>query len=209
MRVVVFGGTGRSGAAVAESLLRHSAVVVLHLRETSVVPNALVGRVEERRNTSVKESLQGADAAVICVGNSALIKRETLRYDVTKAVVDAADDNLRVVVVSALGARGSGHQLPIWIRHFALMLLTQPLKDHDDQENLIEQRIPQVRRLVVRPVQLNDGLATGNFHVCVEGVTPSATVSRGDVADFIVDQIFDGSSSGQNWWGSFVAISSK
>ncbi len=209
MRVVIFGGTGRSGAAVAESLTAHGAEVVLHLRPTSIVPESLFGRVEERRNTTVKESLQGADAAVICVGNSALIKRETLRADVTKSVIDAADDNLRIVVVSALGARGSGFQLPFWIRHFALLLLTQPLKDHDNQENMIEQRIPQPRRLVVRPVQLNDGPATGRYHVCVECVTPSATVSRADVADFIADQLFDGVESGQNWWGSFVAISSK
>lgn len=207
MRVVIFGGTGRSGAAIASSLLGRGAIVVLHLRSSSVVPESLRGHVVECRNTIV-ESLEGADAAVICVGNSSLLKRETMRADITRKVVDAANNTLRIVVVSALGARGSGVQLPLWIRHFALLVLHQPLQDHNDQEDIIE-NVPMERRLVVRPVQLNEGPSTGNIHVCVEGVTPSASVSRNDMANFIVDQLFDGVATGQNWWGSFVALSAK
>jgi len=211
MKVVIFGGTGGTGSAVAEELLSRGATVVLFLRATSKVPASLAGRVDEYRGIvtdvdSVKAALVDSTAAVICVGNSSLIKRETMRCDVTRVVATAASTlSVRVVVVSALGARGSDVQLPWWIRHFAMFLLQQPMKDHDDQENVLEELITDdPRRLVVRPVQLTDGDLIGSHFASAEQVVPSSTISRKDVARFIGDQLFDSTPS---WWGKCVAVS--
>lgn len=211
MRVVVFGGTGGSGSAVAEALLSRGATVVLFLRATSKVPATLEGRVEQYRGTatdvlSVSGSLNDASAAVICVGNASLLKRETMRYEVTRAVATAASDScVRVVVLSALGARSSDVQLPWWIRGVAMFLLQQPMKDHDDQEAVLEELITDSsRRLVVRPVMLTNGELIGAQFASTREVTPSHSISRKDVAHFIADQLFDGTPS---WWGSCVAVS--
>lgn len=215
MHAVIFGGTGRSGSAVAEALLERDAVVTLFLRESSKVAANLSGKVQEFRGSitdddAVRAALVDADAAVICVGNSSLIKRETLRADVTRAVCKAVKEtSVLVVVVSVLGARGSATQLQWWIRPVASFGLQQPIKDHNDQEDVLEAEIPLERRLVVRPVALTDGPLTADYFVSATDVCPAVSISRKDLAHFIAAQLCPPTDNEQHvsYFGQFVGIS--
>lgn len=219
MHVVLFGGTGRTGYATAEALLERDALVTLFLRESSEVPESLKGRVQEFRGSatdaeSVGAVLADANAAVVCVGNDALLQRETIRTDVTRAVCEAARDTaVRVIVLSALGARGSGEQLPLYIRHFALFLLQQPLHDHDEQEAVVEEILPPERFMVLRPVMLTNGPQRGSYFASDTGVTPSMFISRKDVGHFIGAQLCPpveyGGETHKSYFGKFVALSSN
>lgn len=219
MRVLIFGGTGRTGAAAAESLLQRGAEVAVFCRPTSSLPPELLGRVTRHAGncsdpSAIQTALSGADAVVIAVGTGKLLRSETIRADVTRTVATAVAatgrKDLRVVVVSVLGARGSGDQLPRYVRTFAKAVLARPIADHNEQEAVLCETLPPQQRLIVRPVGLNDGPFTGKYRCSTRGVVRSWRVSRKDVGDFVAGQIFAqraaGGGEAEDYFGQCVAI---
>lgn len=219
MRVLIFGGTGRTGAAAAASLLQRGAEVAVYCRPTSILPSELSGRVTRHAGSCSDESaiqaaLSGVDAVVISVGNSKLVRGETVRGDVTRSVAAAVAatrrDDLRVVVVSVLGARGSGDQVPWYARALVKVVLARPIADHNEQEAVLCEMLPPAQRLIVRPVGLNDGPFTGKYRTSTRGVVRSWRVSRRDVGDFVAGQIFAQRAAGggetEDYFGHCVAI---
>ena len=96
----------------------------------------------------------------------------------------------RFVHLSMLGVGGSRKQLGVVDRYVVIpLLLRNVLTDHAKEEDLIKQST--LDWVIVRPPRLTNGPYTGRYQSGedVRGGTLLASISRADVADFMVKQL--------------------
>jgi putative NADH-flavin reductase len=98
----------------------------------------------------------------------------------------------RFVYLSMLGVGGSGKQLGLVDRYIVLpTLLRNVMQDHAREEGLIKRS--KLDWVIVRPARLTNGPYTGGYR-SGEDVREGAllaSISRADVADFMVKQLTD------------------
>ena len=95
-----------------------------------------------------------------------------------------------LVAVSSTGILSTRDVLPLPLKPLYRSILHKPHEDKIDMENVISQEYDSERWILVRPALYTDGAVTGKYQVgeTVKGYT----ISRKDVADFIVKQCIDG-----------------
>lgn len=186
MRIVVVGASAGTGRQVVEQARQRGHEVVAVSRRGTGLPGVTDVRGDATDPTVVARAVgDGADAVVLAIGGTAGTDRN--RTEVTRAVLTALPDGGvgRVVAHSSLGVGDSGRFLPGPIRLFTSLVLRTALADHAAQEDLV--RASGVPWTIVRPGGLTDKPATGRV-VALEEPSPfAATISRADVAAFILD----------------------
>ena len=95
-----------------------------------------------------------------------------------------------LVAVSSTGILSTRDVLPLPLKPLYRSLLHQPHQDKIEMENIISQEYTPRNWILVRPALYTNGAVTGKYQVgeMVKGYT----ISRKDVADFIVKQCIDG-----------------
>ena len=91
----------------------------------------------------------------------------------------------RLVVLSALGT-GESRVLSSWFIRTVLLdgLLKLPSQDHERKEALT--RASELERVIARPGRLTNGPARGRYVKRAEISPVPGSISRADVADFLV-----------------------
>jgi putative NADH-flavin reductase len=203
MRVVILGAAGKIGQLTAQR-----AVTAGH--EVTAVARAVARLVGQPWATSPHARLVDADLldpdavsaavagqhAVICTFGAPLTLANVLRppslcADVTAGAVRAMRRHgvRRLICVSAIGvgdSRGRGRLA--FRRVIQPLLLNRIFRDREAQERLIAET--DLDWTIVRPAELTDAPATGTYRALTELAGQSiTTVSRGDVADFLVRQL--------------------
>jgi putative NADH-flavin reductase len=145
---------------------------------------------------TIERALEGVDAVIQTLGVSPtpeMIFSGTRLFSVaTRILIDAMEASAvkRLVCVTGLGAGDSrGHGGPLY--NVALWLfLGRIYADKDAQELII--RRSHLDWTIVRPSVLTNGPRTGEYRVLVDAHDwRSGSISRTDVADFLVRQIDD------------------
>jgi hypothetical protein len=98
----------------------------------------------------------------------------------------------RFIYLSSLGANESRYLIPQPMRFFLTRILLRiPLADHNSNENNIMKS--KLQWTIVRPGSLTDGLLTGNLKHGTERtrMKGSASISRANVATFMIQQLTD------------------
>jgi putative NADH-flavin reductase len=155
-----------------------------------------------------------ADYVVVSVGKGDDTSRTTIRTDTAKVISSAiaADSRfhyVKVVVVSSTGAGHSRIKPGMGLGKMITYMLRYVIEDHNGQEAAFWQleksltperavlsntingkRIELKRTLIVRPVSLTEGKATGTY-VTFDGrkKTPKLNVDRADIALYITKRI--------------------
>ena len=147
---------------------------------------------------TIEHALAGVDAVIQTLGvspNPVLIFSGTRLFsEATRILVDAMEASAvkRLICVTGLGAgdsRGHGGRL---YNTVLSLLLGRIYADKDAQEWII--RGSGLDWTIVRPTVLTTGPRTGAYHVLVDARDwRSGSISRADVADFLVKQISDAS----------------
>lgn len=197
MKVLVVGATGGTGCLVAhEALARGHAVTALvrdPARAADLAPAQLAtGDVLDPASLGAAMAGQDAVACVLGTGVS-LLKPVTLLSQGTRNLVDAMTRAgvRRLVCVTGIGAGDSrGHGGFLYDRIIRPVILRQVYRDKDRQEAIV--RASGLDWVIVRPAQLTNGPARGTYRVRtdLDGVT-ATTISRADVAGFVVGQLDD------------------
>lgn len=195
MKIMVVGATGPTGQQIVQQALAQGHEV------TALVRNPDKFELQHDRLHVIKgdvlnpDSLQTAisrqQAVVSSLGSKLSFKPMTLLSDGTKNLIQAMEQQgvRRFVCITGMGAGDSkGHGGFVYDKLILPLVLKEVYKDKDRQEAAI--RDSNLDWIVVRPAQLTNGTATGNYRVFTDlnNVTVGK-ISRADTADFVLKQL--------------------
>ena len=198
MNVLVFGASGATGREVVKHALDRGYSVDAFVRDPDKFEikhanlTLTVGDVTEC--ASVERAVRGRDAVASALGSGNSLSSAPALIDGIRNIIRAMSHAgvRRLVYLSMLGAGGSRKQLGFVDRYIVVPLLLRNVEaDHARKETLIKQRT--LDWVIVRPPRLTNGPYTGRYRSGedVRDRTLLASISRADVADFIVKQFTD------------------
>src|SRR5262249_41973039 len=145
------------------------------------------------RTVDVNAAVHGADAVILTLGAKAgfgMLSGTRLFSNATRILVTAmeAERVKRLICVTGFGAGDSREHMPIWQRLPFDVLLGRVYADKAVQEMMIKRS--SLDWVIARPGILTNAPRTGHYKILDK---PSdwrnGTISRADVADFLVSQI--------------------
>jgi putative NADH-flavin reductase len=199
MKLVVLGASGACGKHLVELAARKGHVVTAVARASSkldVPPGVRVDRGDLTSFEFLRGVVKGHDAVLsglgLRIGGIAPWNRPedpTFLTRSTHALVGAmkAEAVRRLVVISAGGVGDSFEQMPGFFRVMIKMtaLKTAYAQLHDMEQQLLASGLDVC---IARPTGLTDGPLTGKV-VVAKGFKGRATISRADVAQWMLDQL--------------------
>jgi uncharacterized protein YbjT (DUF2867 family) len=195
MKILVLGASRGTGALCVKSALAegHSVSAFSRTPAKLDVTNPALTKVagDFHDAASVRSAVAGHDAVIICVSPSSLgtIKEQPDYFSRgTKYCVDAMKEHgvKRLVVLSAHGV-GDSEPAASWFQRTFLIggLLKGFFRDHAVQERMTRESGLDV--VIAHPTRLTNGKAKGKYVRTAELVSVPGSISRADVADFMVE----------------------
>jgi uncharacterized protein YbjT (DUF2867 family) len=209
MRILVVGASRGCGAlSVKEALARgHSVTAMARHPEKLPLSDDALTRYEGdfHRRASVEAVVKGHDAVIITASVSRLsdFKRNLNYFSLgTRYVIEAMRESgvRRLVVLSALGT-GESRRLMGFVteRLVVSWLLRRPFEDHERQEKLVMES--GLDWTIARPGRLTDGPGRRQYEAKTEIEKVPASISRADVADFMINAVEE-----DTWLGQAVQL---
>jgi uncharacterized protein YbjT (DUF2867 family) len=195
MKILVVGASQGTGALCVKSALAkgHSVSAFSRTPAKLDVTHAALTKVagDFHDAASVRSAVAGHDAAIICASPSSLgvIKDKPDYFSRgTRYCIDAMKEHgvMRLVVLSAHGV-GESQPAASWFQRTLLIggLLKGFFRDHDVQERMTQES--GLDFVIARPTRLTNGKAKGKYVRTLELISVPSTISRADVADFMVE----------------------
>jgi uncharacterized protein YbjT (DUF2867 family) len=196
-RILVLGATGGTGRLIVrQALARKYDVTVLarSAESASDLKGAKIIAGDARDEIAMREAIEGRDAVVSALGTPASLFREvTLLSTATRALVSAmkAEHVFRLVCITGIGAGDSaGHGGILFDNLIFPLLLRKVYADKNRQEAIIKDS--GLDWVLVRPSILNNKPSRDSIRALTElSDFHGGTISRGDVASFVLDQVRD------------------
>jgi len=194
MKILVFGASQGTGALCVKAALAKGHTVTAFARTpaklelTDLRLTKVAGNFHDK--ASVRAAVKGHDAVIICVSSISLKGfKEKPDYfsEGTRYCIDAMKEYgvKRLVVLSAHGVGDSYHAASWFQRTFMIgMLIKYSFLDHDVQERMV--RESGLEYVIARPTRLTNGKAKGKYTRTTELVRVPESISRADLADFLV-----------------------
>ncbi len=195
MKILVLGASQGTGALCVKRALAKGHAVTAFSRTPSkldVSHPALTKLAGDFHDPdSVRGAVAGHDAVIICASPTSLgaIKDKPDYFSRgTKHCIDAMKEHgvKRLVVLTAHGV-GESKPAASWFQRTFLIdrLLKGFFLDHDVQERMT--RESGLEFVIARPTRLTNGKAKGKYVRTAEVISVPATISRADLADFLVE----------------------
>ena len=196
MKVLILGPAGRTGQHLVKQALEQGHEVRVIAREPAKMNfknqnlEIIAGDVLE--NSVLEKSMNGIEVVLSALGRGNSLKSGNLISSVMTLLIPAMQKNnvSRIIFLSAFGV-GESFRQASWLQKIAFRF---PFKDiYEDKlkgETLLKQS--NLNWTLVYPVLLTDKPFTGRYSV-VERTNMKGfpSVSRADVADFMLSQITD------------------
>jgi uncharacterized protein YbjT (DUF2867 family) len=209
MKVAILGASQGTGAEAVNAALARGHHVVAFARSPQKLrvdhPNLTRLRGDFHDRASVDEAVRGQDAVLVTASATRLKAfRENPHYfsQGTGYAIDAMKSHgvRRLVILSALGVGESRKVMP-WLASKILVdfVLKVPYEDHERQEAAV--RASGLDWVIARPGRLTNGPARKRYVARAEIERVPATISRADVADFLVN-----AAESEAWLGKAVQI---
>ncbi len=204
MRVVIFGATGFSGKAILkEALARNHQVTILVRNRTAVLVQdknltIVEGNVLDRN--TVNAVLQGQEAVIQCLGVGGKGGRgdgkpTTFVSDANKIIMGEMQKQgiQRLIAMSNVGAGNSLAFTPWLLRKIVLPYFMRWLQMIVDDKNRMEPMIMKSNLdwTIVRCAGIVDKPAKGKVTATLSGKELKFTITLGDMANFMVNQLAD------------------
>ena len=197
MKLVIFGSTGSVGSQVVKQALEQGHTVTAFVRNPSKLnvqhPNLSIFTGDVMNSALVEQAVIGHDAA-ICILGSGKKLNGNVRSQGTKNVIQALEQAgiKRFICQSTLGAGDSWSNLNFYWKYIMFgFILRKVFADHQIQEEYVRQS--DLDWTIIRPAAFIEGTRTGKYRHGFPGSdrTSSLTISRPDIADFILKQLTD------------------
>ena len=200
MRFLVLGATGGTGRAFTAAALAAGHHVTALVRDPAKLPAAERLKIVPGDATDAElltRIAPGHDGHVVALGeyphplaflpgpqrhrSTAVCSRGT------EALLTALGGQGRIAVVSAFGVGATRDLAPWYFRLYFWLFLTALFADKERQEALLA--AGNADYIIAQPVGLTDRAATGDILASAEGRIRSATVTRADVAAFLLAEL--------------------
>jgi uncharacterized protein YbjT (DUF2867 family) len=193
MNVLIIGAAGKTGRLTVERAIAtgHKVTAFVRNAESYRAPAANIRVVAGDATDPAKlnDAMAGQDAAIVIIGGKKPFLYSDLERNVAKAVLAAMKQNgvRRLISVSALGVGDSKSQAGLFFRNLLVPIF---LRGSTPDKAAMEQAVRQsdMDFVLVRPALLNDQPAKGSARVFPHDQT-AHKITRGDVAQFLVDQL--------------------
>jgi putative NADH-flavin reductase len=195
MKLIIFGATGSIGRQVVSQALEQGHMVTAFARDAAKVgiqhDNLRIALGNVMDPVSVENAIQGHDAVLCSIGAG---RKGNVRAEGTRNIISAMEKLgiRRLICQSSLGVGDSRGNLNAFWKYIMFGLLLRPAyKDHVRQEDYVRQS--NLDWTIVRPGAFIDGEHTGQYRhgfSCTDKTT-KLKISRSDVADFMLRQLFD------------------
>ncbi len=195
MKVLIIGASRGVGHQLLKLALEAGHTVSVLARNPSAIrqshPNLNIIHGDILDRTSVNSAVHGQDVVCLTIGVPITFKPVTVFSKGTLEVIQAMKEhNVRhVICVTGIGAGDSkGHGGFLYDKIFNPLLLKTIYADKNIQEDYL--RESGLDWVIARPGRLTNGKRTGNYRVIttLDGIV-SKSISRADVADFIIKEI--------------------
>jgi putative NADH-flavin reductase len=191
MKVLVLGASGKTGTLVVERALANGHQVTVLVRDSTKLTgngyHVITG--DATVPGGVLRAVEGTDAVIDTIGGSTPYKDTTLERKAAQNTIEAmqAKQIRRLIVVSMMGIGTSSEQAPFWYEH---LLMPTFLRGSTKDKEAMEQEVntSNLDFVIARPPILKDDPPTGSVKV-LEGEAKGHQITRGDLANFLVDQL--------------------
>jgi putative NADH-flavin reductase len=197
MKLVILGATGRTGRELTDQALELGHDVTAFVRDASrlSIEHERLSVVEGNMldPESLERAIAGRDAVLSALGSPGLGKSTDLS-DGTANIIRVMETTgvTRLIFESTVGIGDSKNHAP-WLARKTLipLLLKNVFADKEIQEQRI--RNSSLDWTIVRPARLTNGPLTGKYRIGdeINAGMPSKTISRADVAQFMLRQLAD------------------
>ncbi len=196
-KVLVLGATGGTGRLIVSQAVARGydvTVLVRSAEKASDLKGAKLIVGDARDEIALRQALKSRDAVVSALGTPASPFREvTLLSTATRALVSAMkiEQVSRLVCITGISAGDSaGHGGFLFDNLIFPLLLRKVYADKDRQETIV--RDSGLDWVLVRPSVLNDKPSRDGVRALTDlSSFHGGTISRADVANFVLDQVRD------------------
>jgi putative NADH-flavin reductase len=194
MRILVIGGTRGTGREVVKQALARGHDVVALARNPSKITThherLRVVRGDVMDPVSVEAAVQGCGAVVCALGHKRWLGPSKILSEGTRNVVRAMEKHgvKRLVVETALGVGDSAGRLGVYYTLFTIPFIL-PFYWYDKGRQERVGRDSSLEWVIVRPGQLTNGRERGLQARRAGETIRSVSISRADVADFMLNQL--------------------
>lgn len=195
MKLVIFGATGSIGHQLVNQALQQGHTVTAFARDAAKVrirhKNLRIALGDVMDPVSVENAIQGHDAVLCSIGAG---RKGNVRAEGTRNIINTMEKLgiRRLICQSSLGVGDSRGNLNAFWKYIMFGLLLRPAyADHVRQEDYVTQS--NLDWTIVRPSAFTDGALTGQYRHGFSNTdrTTKLKISRSDVADFMLRQLFD------------------
>lgn len=194
MKVSVFGGTGGTGKYLVTQLVTagHSVTVLARTPSKVDAQNGSIKVVEgdARDESKVREVVKGCEVVLAAFGPRSFKKDDIQAVFLSNLVNVMHTENIqRLIELSAWGAGGNVPNGQLFFKLIQKTILKNVFDDKNRGEALVTQS--DLSYTLVRPGRLTNKPGQGNVKASLTGEGLSRSISREDVAAFMVSQISD------------------
>lgn len=207
MKVVIFGATGFSGQAILKEAIQQGHEVTILVRDPSKIKiqhNSLtVVQGDVMNRNAVASVLHHQEVVIQClgVGGKGNGKPNTFISDATKIIIEEMEKNKvrKLIAMSNVGAGNSMTFYPWVFSKVILPYFMKWLKVIIEDKNKMEPMImnSNLNWTIVRCPNVIDKPPKGICHATLDGKGLKLSITLGDVASFMVNQIVDNTYSKQ------------
>ena len=192
MRVLVLGATGGTGRAIVEGCLAagHDVRALVRRPEALEITNDKldVVRGDALDTIAVSEVVRAMDVVISSLGSRPWRSDDVCSKGTAVLLGAMRTQHVsRLIAISSFGVTATLPYADFMTRMARSTVLSRVLSDKDRMEALILGST--IEHVIVRPVGLTNGPATGNARVADDGSIHGGFVSRADVAAFCVEEI--------------------
>ena len=202
MNVAIFGATGRTGRSLTEQALEQGYRVTAFARNPSKLGisherlNVVGGDVTD--SSAVEKAVVGQDAVVSALGHAKGSPKDVHTRGTANIVTAMRAHGVRrLISLTGAGVREEGDDPKFVDRVFGLLLRAlqrDALEDAAGHVGVI--RESGLEWVVVRGPRLTEGAKKGHYRVGLVGKNSGTSISRADLADFMLDQLTDDANLG-------------
>jgi putative NADH-flavin reductase len=196
MKILLIGATGGTGQEILKQGLAQGHQITALLRNPTALTvqdkNLTVVQGDILKSDTLEKALPGQEAVISALGLTlAQSRKPTTIYSIgTKNLVEAMRRSQvrRLIAITGIGSGDSrGHGGFFYDKIILPFLLKEGYDDKTRQEEVI--KASQLDWIIVRPGQLSNKPATGNYRIMLDGNYRVKGIARADVADFVLKQL--------------------
>jgi putative NADH-flavin reductase len=197
MKILIYGASGVTGQHLVNQALKQGHYVTAFARSPDKIKindeklKVIQGDVINYHQ--VNEAIKGQEAVLCALGASSPFRYDQSIVDGTRNIIKSMESNgvTRFIYMSFVGVKESRNNAGFVIKYIAPRLLSSEIAGHENREQMIKSS--KLNWTIVRPPTLTKGKHVAKFRSGEEITSKGfvVSISRSDVADFMLRQISD------------------